>query len=216
MVLMPAIPMTIGVIVLSDSYLTILREEYLEARLVLIILAIWVFSEALLQVFRVVALGTEKIDLKAKIPFRQLLRTRLFQIFTIPYIQSAITLPATFLMLSYAGDSSLVAATYLAMINLVVGLAMLVVTYLISRRCLTFNLPWRSIEKYLLASVAMATILILVPHPARIASTLILTGVGGLVYFVILALFDADTRELMKSILGETKLRLGQEKQDKS
>ncbi|UCG45367.1 MAG: hypothetical protein JSV58_00895 [Candidatus Bathyarchaeota archaeon] len=216
MVLMPAIPMTIGVIVLSDSYLTILRQEYLEARLVLIILAIWVFSEALLQVFRVVALGTEKIDVKAKIPFRQLPRTKLFQIFTIPYIQSAITLPATFIMLSFADDSSLVAATYLAMINLIVGLAMLVVTYRISRRCLTFHFPWRSIEKYLLASTVMAMILILAPHPSRITSTLILTGVGGIAYFIVLALFDVDTRELMKSILGETKARLSQEKQGKS
>ncbi|UCG44593.1 MAG: hypothetical protein JSV58_04085 [Candidatus Bathyarchaeota archaeon] len=208
MVLMPAVPMTVGAIVLSDSYLTILHPEYLEARPVLAVLSICVFTLALLQVFRAVVLGTERIDSKAKIPFRQLAGTRLFQIFTIPYVQSIITLPTAFFVLFYATDSSLAAATYLAIINLVVGLATLVVTYRISRKCLTFSFPWRSTARFALASAAMATLLILIPHPSRISSTLILTGIGGLVYIAVLAIFDKDIREMGESVLSEVKSRL--------
>ena len=209
MVLLPAIPMTVGAIFLSGSYLEILRSDYVEARLVLSVLAIYVFCISLSSVFNTVALGTERIDAEAKIPFRKLMRTRLFQIFTIPYVQSAITLPTTFFMLSYVADGPLAAATGLAVINLIVGSGTLLCTYLIARKCLTFSFPWGSVAKYVIASAAMAVLLVVAPHPSGISSTLILTGVGGIVYFAILAAFDSETRELIGLVLGEVKSRLG-------
>jgi len=209
MVLMPAIPMTIGAIILSDSYLTILGPDYTEAKLVLSILAIYLFSLSLSQVFSTVVMGTEKIDAKAKIPFKQLIKTRLFQIFTLPYIQSAITLPTTFFALFYIAKTQLEAATYLALISLIVGLAMLLCTYIIARKCLTFNFPWKNIAKYTIASVAMAALLYVLPHPTRISLTLGLTILAGIVYFAILAVIDWETRELIRSILSEVKSKLG-------
>ena len=209
MVLMPAIPMTIGAIILSDSYLTILGPDYTEAKLVLSVLAIYIFSLSLSQVFSTVVMGTEKIDAKAKIPFKQLIKTRLFQIFTLPYIQSAITLPTTFFALFYIAKTQLEAATYLALISLIVGLAMLLCTYIIARKCLTFNFPWKNIAKYTIASAAMATLLYTIPHPTRILLTLGLTILAGIVYFAILAVIDWETRELIRSIMSEVKSRLG-------
>ena len=209
MVLMPAIPMTIGAIILSDSYLTILSPDYTEAKLVLSVLAIYIFSLSLSQVFSTVVMGTEKIDAKAKIPFKQLIKTRLFQIFTLPYVQSAVTLPTTFFALFYIAKTQLEAATYLALISLIVGLAMLLCTYIIARKCLTFNFPWKNIAKYTIASAAMAALLYVLPHPTRILLTLGLTILAGIVYFAILAVIDWETRELIKSIVSEVKSRLG-------
>lgn len=208
MVLLPAVPMTFGAIILQDSYLAILSSEYIEARLVLSILAMSIFCSSLKNVFSSVVMGTEKIDAKAKIPFRQLIRTRLFQMFTIPYIQSAVTLPTTFFMLFHVASSQVAAATYLAVVNLIVGSAALVATYFIARKCLTFSFPWRSVVKYVIASTAMAALLVVVPHPSRISTTLILTGVGGILYFTILATFDLDTRNLIRLVLGEVKSKL--------
>ncbi len=209
MVLMVAIPMTAGVIIMSDSYLTILKLAYRDATPVLLLLAINALCLSISQVFNTVVMGTERLDAKAKIAFKQLTKTRLFQLFTLPYVQSAITLPTTFFALFYIAKTQLEAATYLALISLTVSLVMLLCTYLIARKCLTFNFPWKSATKYIMASAVMATLLYIIPHPTRLLLTLGLTILGGIVYFAILAVIDWETRELIKSIISEVKSRLG-------
>jgi O-antigen/teichoic acid export membrane protein len=208
LVLMFAIPMTIGAMVLSDSYLTILKLVYRDAAPVLLLLAMHFLCLSLSQVFNTVVMGTERLDTKAKIPFRELTKTRLFQIFTLPYIQSAITLPTTFFAMFYIAKTQLEAATYLALINLIVGVAMLLCRYIIARKCLTFNFPWKNVAKYIIASAVMATPLLVIPHPTRLLLTAGLTVLGGIMYFAILATIDQETRELIKSILNETKSTL--------
>lgn len=208
MVLMFAIPMTTGAMVLSDSYLTILEFVYRDAAPVLLLLAINALCISLSQVFNTVVMGTERLDAKAKIPFRELTKSRIFQIFTLPYIQSAITLPTTFFALFYIAKTQLEAATYLALISLIVGLAMLLCRYIIARKCLTFNFPWKNVAKYLIASAVMATPLLVIPHPTRLSLAVSLTVLGGIIYFAILAAIDQETRELTKSILNEAKSKL--------
>ena len=208
MVLMAAIPMTTGAMVLSDSYLTILKLVYRDAAPVLLLLSMHVLCLSLSQVFNTVVIGTERLDAKAKIPFRRLTKSRLFQIFTLPYIQSAITLPATFFALFYIAKTQLEAATYLALISLIVGLAMLLCRYIIARKCLTFNFPWKNVAKYVIASAVMAAPLLVIPHPTRLLLTVGLTVLGGIIYFAILATIDRATKELIKSILNEIKFKL--------
>jgi O-antigen/teichoic acid export membrane protein len=208
LVLMFAIPMTVGAIVLSDSYLLMLKLVYRDAAPVLLLLTINALCLSLSQVFNTVVMGTERLDTKAKIPFRELTKSRLFQIFTLPYIQSAITLPTTFFALFYIAKTQLEAATYLALINLLVGLAMLLCRYIIARKCLTFSLPWKNVAKYIIASTVMAAPLLVIPHPTRLLLTAGLTFLGGIIYFAILATIDQETRELIKSILNEAKSTL--------
>jgi len=203
LVMMFAVPMTVGVIVLSDSYLTILKVDFVEARPVLLLLAISVLCLTLSQVFDTVVLGTEKVDAKAKFAFRELIRTRLFFLFTIPYIESAVTLPATFFVLTSIAKTSLEAATYLALITLLAGLTMLVVRYAVARECFVFHFPWNSISKYVLASGIMATVLLVIPHPTRLSITIAFTILGAGMYLAVLILIDKEAKSLMKSILRE-------------
>jgi len=205
---MVAIPMTTGAMVLSDSYLTILEVVYREATPVLLLLAINALCSSLSQVFNTVVMGTERLETKAKIPFRELTKSRIFQIFTLPYVQSAITLPTTFFALSYIAKTELEAATYLALISLIVGIAMLLSRYIVARKCLTFNFPWKNVAKYVIASAVMSAPLLAIPHPARLLLTVGLTVLGGFIYFTTLATIDHETRELTKSILNETKSKL--------
>jgi O-antigen/teichoic acid export membrane protein len=209
MVLMLAIPMTVGAMVLSDSYITILKSEYADAKIVLSILAISVLSMSLSGVFETVVMGTEKIDAEAKIAFKKLLKTRLFQIYTLPYIYSAIVLPTTFFALFYIAKTPLEAATYVAVITLIGNLAMLLCKYVISHRCLAFKFPWKALAKYATASAAMAIPLFIIPHPTKLLSTLLSTGAGGITYLATLAAIDMETRQLIKSIIKETKSKLG-------
>ena len=203
LVMMFAIPMTVGVMVLSDSYLTILKVDFAEAKPVLLLLAISVLCLTLSQVFNTVVLGTERVDAKAKIPFRELVKSRLFLLFTLPYIQSAMTLPTIFFVLTSVAKTSLEAATFLALITLLASSAMLIVRYLIARKCLVFNFPWNSVFKYSLASAAMATVLLVIPHPTRLSITVAFTLLGAAVYLTVLALIDKEAKSLAKSILEE-------------
>jgi len=203
LVMMFAIPMTIGVIVLSDSYLTMLKGVYSEARPVLLLLSTSVLCLTLSQVFNTVVSGKERVDAKAKIAFSELVKSRLFLLFTLPYIQSVVTLPAIFVILTSIAKTSLEAATYLALVTLLSNLAMLIVRYLIARKCLVFNFPWNSVFKYSLASAAMATVLLVIPHPTRISVTAAFTLLGAAVYLTTLMLIDKEAKSLAKSIFEE-------------
>jgi len=204
MVLMFAIPMTVGAVILSDSYLTILKVTYRLARPVLIISAMSVLCTSISSVFGTVVSGTEKIDEKAKIPFRKLIKTRLFLTYTLPYIKAAIILPLTYYILTSITETALEAATLLAVIIFVTDVPMLFATYAIARKCIDFNMPWKSIAKYVATSAVMAAVLLVIPHPTRILYTLAVTLMGGAIYILILLLTDREVRSLSKSIIQET------------
>ena len=203
LVMMFAIPMTAGVMVLSDSYLTILKLVYAEARPVLILLAMNFLCVGLSPVFSTIIMGTERVDAKAKIAFQELIKSRLFLLFTLPYLQSAVTLPTTFFMLTFIAKTSLEAATYIALITLLANSAMLIVRYFIARKCLAFNFPWNSVSKYALASAVMTISLLVIPHPTKLSKTVALTLLGATIYIAVLMFIDKETRSLAKSILQE-------------
>ena len=204
LVMMFAIPMIAGVMVLSDSYLTILGVAYAKARPVLLSLVIsGGLCLTLSQVFNTVVLGTERVDAKAKIAFRELVKSRLFLLFTLPYIESAVTLPATFFVLTSIAKTSLEAATFFALIDVFASSALLMVRYAIARKCLVFHFPWNSISKYALASVIMAMVLLMIPHPTRLSMTVAFTLLGAVIYLTIITFIDNEAKSLVKSILQE-------------
>ena len=209
MVLMLAIPMTVGAIMLSDSYIIIQREDLANGSIVLPFLAISSLSASLYWVFDTIVMGTEKIDEKAKIPFRQLLKTRLFQIYTLPYIASAMVIFATFFVLSpNVAKTPLEATLYVAIITMIAYVGMLLCKYMISYKCLAFKFPWKSFAKYAIASAVMGILLFVIPHPTKLLLTLLVTGFGGITYFTILATIDKETRRAIRLIINEAKLKL--------
>lgn len=209
MVLMFAIPMTTGVIVLADSYITIMKDEYREASPVLIVLAINAFVTTISTLFSSILYGVEEIDEKARISFRELVKSRLFIAFSLPYIHSVIALPAAFLVLTnYAQHQPLQAAIYVSIINTSARLAMFFILYIIVRKMVAIDIPWKSIGKYLFASVAMAASLLVIPRPTRIYLTLIATALGGIIYLVLLMAIDKETRALVYAVWKEIRFRV--------
>ncbi len=147
--------------------------------------------------------GTEKIDVEAKIPFRKLIKTRLFLIYTLPYVEAIITIPLSYLIFTSIAKTALEAATLLAAILVATQIAHLYVNRVIARRCMDFSIPWKNIAKYIMASVAMAAVLLIIPNPTRILYTLALTLLGGAVYILVLLPADGEARSLAKSIIQE-------------
>lgn len=207
MVSMFAIPMTAGAITLSYSYLTILEpgpEKFFRpARPVLILLAVNALCISLSSVFNTIVLGTEKLDAKAKIPFKELIKSRLFLIFTLPYIQAAVAIPLTYFILTSITETAIEAAIFLASINLATNIALLLASYAIAKKCLNFSIPWSNMAKYAAASAVMTMALLVLPHPTRISLTFALTLLGGIIYLAILLPIDKEARTLTNSIIQE-------------
>jgi O-antigen/teichoic acid export membrane protein len=204
MVLMFAIPMAAGAMAIPESFLIILNETYGEVWPVLVVLAIDSLLIVIYQFYGGVLFGVEKLDEEAKIPFKQLGKSPMFKVFTLAYIQSAITLPTAFFVLSnFALNQAVKAAVYVAIINMTVRFAMFLVVYTIVRKSVSVIIPWRSIAKYVFASAIMATILYVLPHPTKLILTLGTAAAGAIAYLSLLMVIDKETRTLALSIWQE-------------
>jgi len=208
-VLMFAIPMAAGALAIPDSYLTILKDEYKEAWPILMVLAIDALVATLSMLFSYVLYGLERLDEKAKISFKKLARSRLFIGFSLTYIHSAITIPATFYILTnYTQNQPVPSALAVAIINSTARFAMFLILYAMVRKMTEIKIPWKNIAKYLFASAIMATIIYTIPHQTRIYATLSVTALGGIIYLALLMALDKETRTLAHSVWQEIKIKV--------
>jgi hypothetical protein len=209
MVLMFAIPMTVGAIALSNSFIVLLKPDYSFAGPVLIVLAIDAFITVIASIFVSVLYGFETVDDNAKLSLRQLAKSRLWMAFSLPYLCSAITLPTTYYVLTnYAYNQPFYAALYVSIINSSAHFAMLLIQYSIARKMARISVPWRSVAKYALAAAVMGSVLYLIPHTTRLPMTLVETALGGIIYLALLMAIDKEARSLPSSIMHEIKRRM--------
>lgn len=210
MVLMFAIPMTAEAIALSDSYIVMLKEAlYSDAGPVLIAVAIDMFISTVSGIFIYVLYGLETVDAKARISFRELAKSRLFIAFSLPYLHSAITLPAAFYFLTTSiQNQPMLAALYVGIINASARMLMFFVLYAIVRKMIRINIPWRNISKYSFASIVTAVVLFVIPHQTRLSLILAVTAIGGLLYVAILMAIDKEVRVLSKTAIQMIKDRV--------
>jgi hypothetical protein len=206
-VLMFALPMAVGVISLSSAYIVLLRPEtanlYPGAEWVLVVLALDALVTVVSGIYGTVLTGVETVD-QERLSFKSLVRSKLFMFYSLSYVQSAITIPITYYVLTtYAFHQPLVAAFSVCVVNSVVRFAMFLILVIMVRGMFKIAMPWRSIAKYGLASAVMGVVLFLLPYTNRILTTLAWTGVGGIVYLAMLMAIDKESRGLPKAILQE-------------
>lgn len=210
MVLMFAIPMSLGAIVLSEEILLILGQSYSLAWRALIILALNMLVSVPSSIFDSVISGTEMLDADAKISYRGVIKSRLFLLLTLYYVQAAVVVPLSYAIFSLMPLDALTAVIYLAIISTITNIIITLVKYALARKCLKFSIPWVSVIKYLSASLIMALILCLLQTPARLTITVAKTLLGGLIYFLVLLAVDRETREIARLARGETSRMLNQ------
>ncbi len=207
MVLMFGLPMTTGVIALSECYLAILDPVYRVAIPVLVPLAIGILFSSLSTTFEAVIMGTEKFDVGTKVSFRKAVRSKLFLIMSLPYARALVTIPALYLILRYTFLGPLEIAVLTALIFLFAEFALASARFEIARRSLRFALPWKPLIKYLLACAVMAVILIisrnLIANPFRLSAVIAMTILGGISYLITISLIDAESRTIGKYVLNK-------------
>jgi hypothetical protein len=205
-VLMFAIPMTTIILSLPQSLLTILNVHFNEAAPVLLLLAVDAFVVLISQFYSSVVFGVEKFDEEVTIPFRGLLRSKIFKVFTLPYMQAVISIPTCYYILTqHAGGGPVQAAVFVTAINLAAHTAALLVQYVTMRNSVRINVPWRSIGKYILASAVSAAFFYVLPDTTTILLTLAVVLAGSAIYLSVLLAIDRDARRTVNAIWREIK-----------
>jgi O-antigen/teichoic acid export membrane protein len=203
LMLMFALPMTALTIVMSPSLLTILDVSYSSASPVLIALAADALVIVLLTFYQFVLMGTEKFDEKATIHLGTLVKSKIFKVNSLSYIQAAITLPLVlYLLTSFVVESSQL-AFYFAIIILFTHIILLTLVYVWTIRACRVTFPWVSVGKYLFASGIAGIAVFFLPHPTTVMLTLatLATGIG--IYAAIILLIDKHARALVLEIIRQ-------------
>jgi len=208
LVLMFAIPLTLGAILIPDLLLAGLfrRPEYVAACPVLMVLAPYYAFASLTSVMGSIVSGTEKVDAKAEVPVRELVRTRLFAYYSLFYATGAYLVALSLLFIP-SSPGPLDAALTLALLSLGVSVANFTVVYALARRCMEFSFPWRSTARYALASGAMCLALLFLPRIYRLSYALLAVGLGGVIYVALLSAIDKEARELLRTLVDVIRRR---------
>ncbi len=156
-------------------------------------------------------MGAEAFDAEGKIHLRQLVKSKIFKVFTLTYIQAAIALPLTYFVLTtlpVAG--SVEAAVYVIIISFGVHLSTFLGLYLFMRKSTCLPVAWKSITKYVLASILMGVVLFVSPTTSTLLYTVVKAVAGLAIYIALLLAIDKQARQLLNLIVEEIKGTLRQ------
>ena len=211
-VLMLAIPFATITMVMSTAFLTVLKVNYSVAWPVLIALTIDTLVVLIYSFYSSCVMGKEAFDAEGKISIRKLVRSKIFKVFTIPYIQAAIALPLAYYVLTrlpVAG--SVQAVLYVIAILIGVHLSSFIGLYSFMHHSVRIPVAWKSIAKYVLASILMACVMLfLLPTTSTLLSTIAKAIVGFAIYVGVLLAIDVQARKLIGLIWEEIKVTFRQ------
>jgi hypothetical protein len=209
MVLMFAIPSTIGVLILSEPLLSILRVEYVQAWPTLIVIALVSLVNSIMGAMDAVLTGTERVDTTNSISFKRFMRSRLSLLPSLTFIQDIVYLslltPITYFLTTLGAGFNMIALST-ALISLMSTTPIFYYKYRLAKRIVLFKFPLKAIFRYTLASLAMVIVLALLYRFMAISeniSTVLFTllptiGVAAVVYFITLLLIDDEVRRLLR------------------
>jgi len=203
-VMMLGIPLATLTIVMSVSFLTILKDFYAPGWPVLVALTIDALIGLIYTFYTSCLFGVESFDAEGKISIRKLVRSKIFKVFAIPYIQAAIALPLTYFVLTRLPVVDPIISTVDVVVILIsVHLASFIGLYLYMRHSIRIPVAWRILAKYIFSALIMGILLYLLPTTSTLLSTITKALGGFSIYVLILLAIDAQARELVREIWEE-------------
>lgn len=214
-----SVPMVVGAMIMPGTILNVLRPEYVQASSTLIVVAISILLGGFSTIADTVLIGIEKADLKEGLGFSELMRSNLFRVPLIYYVNSVVYVVTFAVILSYMGQSSTpqTISTVWALTSLAVGLPFLAIRFSMSRKAMNYKVPLSSLAKYSICALFMAfvvaflTMNVELPREVDKAIFHVLQPVvaGAAIYFLSLYAVDAYFRRLLKGVLRRLRPNLG-------
>ncbi len=207
-VMMFAIPLAALNMVMSTSFLTVLNAQYSVAWPALIMLTLDTLIVMTSTFYSNCLMGAENFDADGKIPLRKLPKTKIFKVFSLSFIQAAISLPLVYLVLTQIPAGPVESVVYVIAVNIGVHISTFTGLYLFMHNSVRLPVAWRSIAKYVLASVVMALALYVLPNPSTLMLTIAKTAIGLGIYLALLLTIDKQARKLLNLIIAEIKVTI--------
>jgi O-antigen/teichoic acid export membrane protein len=210
-VMMLAIPLATIVMTMSVSFLTVLDTAYAASWPVLIALTVDTLLTMLILFYSSILMGVENFDAAGEIHLKKLVRSKIFKLFSIPYIQSAFALPAVYLVLTQLNvDGPVITTAAVVAVMILVHLFTFVALAIRSRHSIHVPIAWTSIAKYVFAAFITGAALVFIPTTTTLVATVAKAAVGFGIYAVILLAIDEQARELIRLIWQEIKTNINQ------
>lgn len=204
--IMLGLPMATAALTIPRSLLIILKGSYATASPVLILLAINALVLLVSQFYTQCLMGSETFDIEGKISIRQLAKSKIFKVFTLPYIQAAIALPSAYIVLTRIIPADPVqAALAIVAINIAVNVITFAGIYIFMHKSVSLPVAWKSIGKYVFGAVINGAVLLVLPQTSTLTLTFGKLLIGLAAYIAVLYAIDADARSLFADIWDEVK-----------
>jgi len=207
--LMFAVPMTVGVIVYAEPYLTVLNPVYVQGRVILTTLAVNFLLGCFTQIYKTTIYGLEKVDAEGNLTLTRLRRSSFFLLPTVGFTATVIYLPTLYYLLTRVVKTPPAAGVTVAVLTLLFQAIWAAIFNRKTRKTINFKFPTKSLLKYFVASILMAVVLLASPKPTRILFLFAGTLLGAFTYFLTLALIDNETRIVISKLLKACKLQIG-------
>jgi hypothetical protein len=205
-VMMLGIPIAAITMVMSFSFLTVLNVTYGVAWPVLVALSIYTLFGLVSSFYSNCVMGVEIFDAEGKIGLRRLIKSKIFVVFALPYLNAAIAIPLTYLALTMLPVAGSVQATlYVVVILIAAQLSTFTFLYTYMRHSIGIPVAWKSMGKYALAAALAAVILYLLPTTTTLLSTIAKAIAGFVIYVAFLLAIDKQARELIRQVWNEVK-----------
>ena len=151
-VLMLAIPLATLTMIMAASFLTVLNISYTVAWPVLVALTVDTLIVLVYNFHSSCLMGVEAFDAEGRISLRKLVKSKIFKLFSIPYIQAAVVLPVTYYVLTQFPLANPVEAT-VGVVAILIGvhLGTFIGLKIFMRNIIHIPIAWKSITKYVLA-----------------------------------------------------------------
>ena len=206
-VMMLAIPLAALNMVMAVSFLTVLNpsnQSYGVAWPILIALTVDTLVVMVSNFYSQYLMGVEAFDSEGQISLQKLIRSKIFKVFSIPYIQAAIALPATYYVLTRLPvDRPVEIAVIFVGILITVHLGTFFGLYAYMRHSIHIPVAWKSLAKYILAASTMVLVLYFLPTTTTLSTTIAKTVGGFALYVGLLLIIDEQARELVRLIWQE-------------
>ena len=204
--IMLSLPMAAAALTMPRSLLVILKSTYAPASPILPLLAVNALIVLISQFYTQCLMGSETFDIEGKISLKELVKSKIFKVFTLPYIQAAIALPAAYIVLiRFVPADPVQAASAVVAISIAVNSIAFAGLYIFMRKSVCLPVAWKSIGKYVLGALVMGALLLAIPQTSTLTLTLLKLLIGLAAYTAVLYVIDADARSLFSDVWTEIK-----------
>ncbi|MEM0488277.1 MAG: hypothetical protein QW707_03625 [Candidatus Bathyarchaeia archaeon] len=206
-----SIPIAFGNIALMDLLLEIFGRSYVNAYLAGVVITIISLIGLMNSIIDPILLGSETIDLKDEVIFKEYLRSRIFKLITLNHISAITYLIAVIVALSlYTGD--IYQATLYWSLASFIGIPYMTYKIKILKEIgVHLKFPTGNILRYTLASGLIFLLIyvlkgVIFQNIARniiglLTGTLTLTVIGGCLYLLIALLIDGYARIILSQVI---------------